>query len=69
MFLGLVDKPASCDTQQPLCQDAVYAWASGFGALVMPDIAGFPVSSQERYFILQIVSFFSSLSFVPCLFP
>jgi hypothetical protein len=57
-FLGLVDKPASCDS--PLCRDAVYAWASGAGALIMPDVAGFPVSSQERYFILQVVSFLLS---------
>jgi Copper type II ascorbate-dependent monooxygenase, N-terminal domain len=29
-------------------------WAKGFTPLILPDVAGFPVSDEERYFILQV---------------
>jgi Copper type II ascorbate-dependent monooxygenase, N-terminal domain len=29
-------------------------WAKGATPLILPDVAGFPVSDEERYFILQV---------------
>jgi len=43
-----------CFAVQPRCRDVVYVWAVGSAPLIMPPVAGFPVTQEERTYILQV---------------
>jgi len=37
-------------------------WAAGADPLVMPSVAGFPVTEEERFYVMQVRELFSSMS-------
>eukprot|EP00170_Pyropia_yezoensis_P005634 contig_22877_g5650 len=44
----------SCLAELPQCEGIIYGWAVGATPLVMPPNAGFPVTEEERHYILQV---------------
>eukprot|EP00168_Porphyra_purpurea_P009956 TRINITY_DN2444_c0_g1_i1.p1 TRINITY_DN2444_c0_g1~~TRINITY_DN2444_c0_g1_i1.p1 ORF type:complete len:756 (-),score=211.13 TRINITY_DN2444_c0_g1_i1:41-2308(-) len=43
-----------CLTMLPACTDTVFGWAVGAKPLVFPDEAGFPITNERRFFLLQV---------------
>eukprot|EP00170_Pyropia_yezoensis_P007332 contig_30033_g7354 len=46
-------QPGQCFDESPNCRDVVWVWAAGADPLVMPPDVGFPVTEEERYYVVQ----------------
>eukprot|EP00170_Pyropia_yezoensis_P002353 contig_9856_g2357 len=44
----------SCLDAMPACTQSIFGWAVGSQPLVMPEDVGFPITADERYFLLQL---------------
>lgn len=44
----------SCLDAMPACTQSVFGWAVGSQPLIMPDVAGFPITTDERFYLLQM---------------
>ncbi|GAB0493947.1 hypothetical protein MMPV_005235 [Pyropia vietnamensis] len=44
----------SCLGSMPACTQTVFGWAVGSKPLIMPQDVGYPITADERYFLLQL---------------